>query len=120
MSAGLGGSVQLDLLGPSADARRSFAVFLSATGSEPGQVLPTGVLLPLNLDQLFLAWQRLAVIGVVSGSPGQLDGAAQGAAAFVPSPALMSALLGVQIPCAWIPLGPVDFASNAVDVATEP
>jgi hypothetical protein len=78
------------------------------------------VLLPLNLDQLFLATQRLADMGVLSGSPGELDGAAQGAAAFVPSGALLSALLGVQISCAWITLGPVDFASNAVNVAIEP
>jgi hypothetical protein len=120
LSAALGGSVQLDLLGPSADAGRTFVMFVSATGSEPGQVLPTGVLLPLNLDQLFLATQRLTDIGVLSGSPGQLGGAAQGTAAFVPSAAFMSALLGVQISCAWITMGPVDFASNAVNVAIEP
>ncbi|MBM3985967.1 MAG: DUF1028 domain-containing protein, partial [Planctomycetes bacterium] len=42
----VGGTAQLDLLGPSAAAGRPFALALSAAGTVPGQVLPGGALLP--------------------------------------------------------------------------
>jgi Family of unknown function (DUF1028)/Invasin, domain 3 len=120
LSAAAGGVVNLDLLGPSdADGRR-FAVALSAAGSQPGQVLSGGLLVPLNFDRLFQLSPQLATVGLLSGTPGELDGAAHGEAALTPPAGALASLVGVELACAWFTLRPADFASQAVSVAIEP
>ncbi len=114
ISTSAGGVVQLDLLGPSTAAGRPFALAVSGSGSQPGQLLPGGVLVPLNPDRLFFASESLAAAGLLTGTPGTLGGAAQASAALVLAPGDLAFLLGQQLSCAWVTLRPLDFASNAV------
>jgi hypothetical protein len=120
LSAGLGGTVSLDLLGPSDAAGRPYAAALSASGTVPGQLLASGVILPLNFDVLFHASPRLAAVGVLGGVPGRLDGGSHAVASFNAPPGALTPLIGLPIACAWYTLKPTDFASNAISVQIAP
>lgn len=114
LGAGAGGVVELSLQGPSATADRDYWVALSASGTQPGQVLPTGVVLPLNADRLFGATPSLVSVGLLGGVPGVLDRAGAATAALQPAPGALAPLAGLSLACAWFTVRPPDFASNAI------
>lgn len=113
LSLSTGVTLQMDLLGPSAAAGRPFAVFFSGTGSDPGHEL-LGIQVPLTFDRLVNASPTLAALGIVGGSPGQLDASAQAGVTVGPGGGALAPLLGWTLWAAWVTIHPTDFASNAV------
>lgn len=118
--AGAGGLVTLSLQGPATAGGRHAWLLLSGSGTVPGQVLPGGLVLPLNADRLFALTPELVAAGFLQGTPGVLDGGAAATMALQPPPGAFTPLVGVQLACAWLAVRPADFASNAVTVEILP
>ncbi|MHC5210006.1 MAG: DUF1028 domain-containing protein [Planctomycetota bacterium] len=119
LSVSSDGPLLLDLLGPGDAASRPFAVFFSASGSDPGHVL-AGVLVPLNFDRIVHVSPKFAALGVVSGSPGQLDALSRASVAVGPGGGVLAPMVGWTLWSAWVTMHPTDFASNAVSFELVP
>ncbi|MEZ5965503.1 MAG: hypothetical protein R3F56_16840 [Planctomycetota bacterium] len=111
ISASVGGSVRLELDAGAAGAQAVFALLGSLSGTRPGTRLPSGGLLPLNLDGFSTLSSSLP------GFVGTLDAQGRAAATFT-LPRIPSAT-GVLAHFAWVE--PTSWtASNAVSLALTP
>ncbi len=115
-----GAGIPLDILGPLGTQRRPFMVALSASGTVPGTVLPTGLTLPLNTDAMLHLSLQPGALGLLGGAHGFLDVLGHGNALLAPHPALLAPLVGLQVACAWFTVRPADYASNPVVVQILP
>lgn len=115
-----GGVVPFELRAPDGSAGKSFALALSASGTEPGIELEPGLVLPLNPDRLYDASGALSAAGFLVGSPSAFDedGAAK-ALLRVPSGVFLD-LAGLEIAAAWVTLGAEPFASSPATFELRP
>lgn len=87
ISAATGGSADLRVQRPTADAARPYQVLGSVAGTQPGTIVG-GVLVPLNQDRLFgLTLQGGLSPTVFEGFDGSLDGAGRSLSRFNMDPA---------------------------------
>ncbi len=119
LSGSQGGVVELDLLGPTLMAGRTYALAVSVSGTQPGLLTDTGLTIPLNPDRLFALSPTLVAAGILAG-PGVLDGEARALAALRTAPGLVAPLTGLTLWAAWFTVRPADFASNPVDIEIRP
>ncbi|HEX5009841.1 MAG TPA: hypothetical protein VFY71_05530, partial [Planctomycetota bacterium] len=118
VSAAQGGSVALSLDAGAAFAGRTYLVLVSATGSSP---TPVGsVLLPLHFDPVTNLGISLVNTPIFGGFLGTLSPQGTAAATFASPPAAIPELPGLTLTFAFLTLGPIDFASNAVGVQYQP
>jgi hypothetical protein len=119
LSAAQGGSLGLALDAGPAFAGRTYLVLVSLTGSTPPT--PVGqVLLPLHFDPITDIGLSLVNTPVFAGFLGALSPQGSAAAAFNAPPLAEPSLPGLSLTFAWLTLGPIDFASNAVTVQFQP
>ncbi len=122
LSTSAGGSVPFTLRRGPAEAGRPYRILGSAAGTQPGTVLPGGLLVPLNRDRFFEATLMNAPVGLPAwpfqGFAGQLDQAAAAAAELWMPAGVLTPLIG----------GSLDFVAlidgvaltNGVSVALAP
>ena len=113
LSAGVGGTVDLELLGPEDSSGRDYLLLGSASGTDPG--FPVGgIHFPLNYDLFMLISfrQRNGPVFVDTQRTLATDGAAT--AQFVAPPGALAPLVGGELSFAYMTQSPVDFPSNAV------
>jgi len=118
LSAAQGGTVELALDAGPAFAGRTYVVLMSATGSAP---TPVGqVQLPLQFDAITNIGISLLNTPVFPGFLGVLSPQGTAAATFNSPPLADPGLPGLSLTLAFLTLGPIDFASNAVTVQYQP
>jgi len=112
--------LDLDLLGPTGSEHRLFVVALSASGTQPGFQMPSGLPVPLNVDMLLHLTFVNGASGFLGGSHGELDALGHAHAVLGPAPGLLAPLVGLQVASAWFTVRIADFASNPVLVQIAP
>jgi hypothetical protein len=119
LSAAQGGSVGLALDAGPALANRTYVVLISISGSSPPT--PVGqVLLPLHFDPITDIGISLINTPVFANFLGVLSPQGAAAASFNAPPISEPSLPGLSLTLAFLTLGPIDFASNAVSVQFQP
>ncbi len=119
VSAAQGGSVGLALDAGPAFAGRAYVVLVSVSGSAPPT--PVGqVLLPLKFDPITDIGISLLNTPVFADFLGTLSAQGTAAATFGAPPLAEPSLPGLSLTFAFLTLGPIDFASNAVAVQFQP
>jgi len=117
-----GGVVNLALDAPAAHAGRTYGVFVSVIGTNPGTRLPGGAaVLPLDLDATSLWLLKLALRGTpgLAGFVGTLDAAGQAVAQFDSLGPLPPAAVGLELAFAFALPQPWDTVSNPVRVVLQ-
>jgi Peptidase family M28 len=118
VSAAQGGSVALQLDAGPAHAGRPYVVLVSASGSAPTPVGST--LLPLHFDVVTDLALSLLNTPVFANFLGVLSPQGEATATFASPSAPVPGLPGITLTFAYLTLGPIDFASNAVAVQYQP
>ncbi len=119
VSAAQGGSVALALDAGPGFAGRKYVVMISASGTAPGTPLG-GVVVPLNLDALTSLGFAYMNTPLLAGFGGLLSPQGTAGATFVSPPLANPILPGVTLSFAAVTIGPIDFASNAVQLQYQP
>ncbi|MFH1998376.1 MAG: hypothetical protein ABIK28_01785, partial [Planctomycetota bacterium] len=116
----MGGTVNLNLYAGSTQLFRNYLIIGGMSGSEPGETLPGGVVLPVNFDAftdyIFFPLLNSAVFSSFLGQLG-LDGTAT---AQLNVPALPAGYTGSVMTFAYCMNNPFNFASNAVNIEIVP
>ncbi len=119
LPAAAGGALSSSLDAGPALAGRKYVLALSASGSSPGTPLGS-VVVPLHFDALTPLGFNLLNTPVLPGGAGILSAQGKATAGFVSPPLPGLGLAGVHVSFAFLTLGPIDFASNAVTVEYVP
>ena len=120
ISASTGATVTFTLSAGAAQANRPYLLAGTASGTDPGTLLPGGlVTIPLNRD--YVTNYILAHMGPPSfiDFSGNLDGTGQGTAQLVVGP-LGASWIGTTLHFAYAHSAPWDFASKAVEINIVP
>lgn len=121
ISAGLGGAVHFTLRGGSINAGRTYVVLGSLSGTQPGTLLPGGLVeLPLQWDPVTNLIVSAINTAMFPNFYGQLGAGGVGRAAWDTLGPLPPVLVGLPIHFAAALKGPWDFASNPVEIAITP
>jgi chitinase len=113
VSATTGGTATFHLTAGRANAGRNHLLIAGFTGTTPGTTLPSGAVLPINIDGLSSAVLNPAFAPIFSGFAGTLDANGEATAQLnVPAAAWLA---GIQLSFAYA-LSPWDFASTSVQV----
>jgi hypothetical protein len=123
LSESTGSSVDLHLYAGFANAFRGYFVLGSASGTEPGSLLPNGLAtLPLNWDVFSNIVVNYANTPNFFGFHGTLDFEGSNKAQLNTLGPLPAGMLGAQFSFAYVLLAPpaIDFASNPLTFAVEP
>jgi hypothetical protein len=119
ISAGTGGSIDLDLNASADHASRYYVILGSVSGTSPGFVLPGGLTMPLNWDWFTELVRMNLNTGHFVNFMSRLDDIGHERAQFnVPN--LPSSMIGTSFYLAYTLYGPCDFVSNPVEVAIVP
>jgi uncharacterized Ntn-hydrolase superfamily protein len=119
ISAGAGDAVDFDLRGGAALAGRDYMVLGTASGVDPGYWI-RHIHVPLNPDLFSRSLSNWIMTGLFPSGAGQLDLKGEASALFDPAPGLLLPFVGMDLHFAWTTGGPVDFASNPVQIEFVP
>jgi hypothetical protein len=123
VSLSAGGSQPLEIDAGHLHGGESYLVLGSASGTEPGFTLASGIHLPLNLDAYFVHTLRYPNSPPLLDSLGVLSPAGSAQLAFVVPPGSPPALAGLQLDHACVIFAPglaVQLVTNAVPVLLSP
>ena len=118
ISESTGGTANLTLDAGVAKANWKYLILGSVTGTDPGTVLPSGAVLPLNWDSFTDVVISLLNTGIFMDFFGTLDGSGQAAASFNVPPG--TGVVGLKIYFAFALFKPWDITSNPVEIDMVP
>ncbi len=115
--AAIGGTVDLDLDAGPLQAQQGYLLLASLSGTSPGLDVAPGMVLPINLDSLFVTSLQLVNTPIFVNSLGVLDNQGRTRAAFVAPLPVLQWLRGRRISFAYLT---PSHASNSVSVVILP
>lgn len=121
LSAAAGGTVDFTLHGPDEEPPADYLLLCSASGTAPGLPIgSSGVVLPLNYDDLMWISFFCANTATFVNTDGVLDGDGKGSAQFHVEADELSPLVGFDLSFAYLTNANVTFASNWKTVTIDP
>ena len=120
VSAAAASTVQFDLDAGTAYAGRDYLLLMGATGHLPGTRVAFGVTLPLNIDAVTLLALQAVNTPMLANFAGTLDAKGQATAMLDTLGPLPAGVVGGTLTLAYLTRSPIDFTSNALEIAIEP
>jgi hypothetical protein len=119
-SAAAGSGIDLSLDAGLSYSGRSYRVVGSFSGSQPGTVLPGGLVLPINRDFLTNFILSHPSSPIFQGFAGKLDGQGSAAAGLNIPAGTAAPYIGRTMTLAFTLTGAFDYVSNPMEVSVEP
>jgi hypothetical protein len=120
VSAATGGTITLTLDAGVANGSRNYYVLGSTSGTDPGTVMPGGVVLPLNWDWFTDLALTLVNTSIFDQFSGMLNAAGEAEAKLNVPGSLPPEVIGVIMSYAYTMPSPFDYASNGANIEFVP